>query len=204
LKSRDALPFNPDKGFVKMQFGKLFAATICGALTLAAICGAPANAAPLLPGTTVGITVFSSSNGSVPLSDVNSFLPTTTITIPTSGPKSGNGVFDTSGDDDFFLGFSPPAAGTGLVQLTTDNFSDVSPSFLVTISGLPTDLNITPNSVNDPSFTFSGGVFQFTELANTLDIWSFVDAPVAVPEPASLAIFSVGLFGLAMVRRRRG
>jgi PEP-CTERM motif len=123
----------------------------------------------------------------------------TNAVIETNGnPSSGMGAFETANlfntaiDNGVTLNSDPVLLGYAL-NTTID-------SGLVTNSA---DLAPTMNSVGDGFTTSSGDVVEFTGLT-ALEFAATVPPPPtsAVPEPSTLALFTAGLSGIGMLRRR--
>jgi len=201
---------------------------ILGVVTALALAGGTAQAATITwdmsggiapPGMAVGVT-HNFTAGGMTISAAGfttpSFTPTDLFLKHNGGDQVGLGVasgvdHEISGNDIVVVNFSAIAAG-----LTPDSFDFKMSS----VSGNDSWLVLGSNTGTAGSFTHTVASGHNEGLHTGLPIFNFYEfsaptgtvllgqvsgttAPAAAPEPMSLALFGLGLAGLALVRRRR-
>jgi hypothetical protein len=185
---------------------------VVSAAILTSICCAAAHATPLTY--TVTFTEDDNFTSGGPFDSTG----TAQFTIDSSLITPGQNVYTSTSDISAFSATFYNVGGAGItdsfdladlsgVEIFTDTAN--SPPFdLVYFDTTDSSEFVDGNFVdgNDYMTGLAGETLQTLQNDTTgLDIWydETITAATAVPEPASLALLSLGVMGLAMVRRRR-
>jgi hypothetical protein len=186
------------------------------------------NAVTSLAQMTNSVAAETAFNAAVPGASVITFETAT----PTGVSISGGTITNTTGACAALCGFNTTAGGQYFYELSnagtaTFTFTHAIDAFGTYITGLQTNLvpqetltfsDGSTQTIDTPTAINGGGAFiGFTDFGKSilsvsynatqdivaLDDVRYASATTAVPEPATLTLFGVGLLGLGMISRRK-